>query len=141
MKTLDFILPYLSILFYQTVVSAVCMCEGMKQCKTFLIMSFKGLKNTEILKYRKKDEMISNWNACFEKAKGLRTRITKSVKCRKAELSLVAWSEMASPVNSNSSCVWLRRGSQQEGGDMPFRQREQQVRVFCVGPEYLGYGN
>lgn len=52
-EELDFILPDLNVLFHQTIVSFLCMCEGMNQCKTFLIVSFKSLKYTEIFKIQK----------------------------------------------------------------------------------------
>lgn len=127
---LDFILPDLNVLFHQTVVSFLCVCEGMNQCKTFLILSFKSFQNTEI------NEMISNWNTCQEKAKRLREEITKNVKCREAE------PELASPMKQHPSCTWPGSESQrEEETSKPSRQRKQQVQRFCPGPQYLECGN
>lgn len=108
----------------------------MNQCKTFLIVSF-SLKNTKIFKNTEINEMISNWNACYEKAKGLRENNQMcQVQGGRPTISCMVRDGLSDEVEFQ---LYLAEEREQAGKRRHIFQTKQ-VQSFCLQPEYLRCG-
>ena len=80
---------------------------GKSQSQTFLVMSFKSLKNTENFKI---NEMISTVIHAVKRLRSEDRKITKNAKCREVVPASAVWSEMVSLLKDPSTCTQWGEG-------------------------------